>query len=115
MRLTCFTFIGASVITATSALADGYSCASTEPEWELTIDDVQARFIFPAPTKMDVPLITTVDGREWPIAYTLVGERDTAIVLLDKAMCDASQIRAHVLTQRAELPILLTGCCTVTE
>ncbi len=110
------TFLTITVLANNSASAeDTYECMGTNPDWTLTLDSVQARFVFPTPTDMDVPLITQADNRDWPRAFTLIGERDTAIVVLDRAECDTSDIRAHVMTQRAELPILLSGCCTVAE
>lgn len=101
---------------ATTAQAESYHCTGEAPDWQLTFDDARARLIFPAATDMDVMLITTPQGRDWPQAYTLIGERDTAIVLLEHESCAPNAAyRAHVMTQRGQTPILLTGCCEVQE
>jgi len=101
---------------ASPALGDGYHCTGQDPDWQLQFDEVQAQLVFPATTDMDVMLITRPQGRDWPQAYTLIGERDTAIVLLENENCapDAA-FRAHVMTQRGQTPILLTGCCETQE
>ena len=105
-----------AAVVAVPAEAQSYQCAGESPRWQLEFDQVQARFVFPAPTEMDVRLVTQAEGREWPQAYTLVGERDTAIVLLVRDQCpETGEYGAYVLTQRAQSPILLTGCCTGTE
>lgn len=56
--------------------------------------------------------------RKWPRALTLVGERDTAIVLLESETCAVNHtqfpFQAQILTQRGTVPILLTGCCEAT-
>lgn len=97
----------------TIAAADSFQCHGTEPEWQLRVEDAQAEFIFPAPTQMGVALETRAEGQDWPRAYTLIGDRDTAILLLEHESCEEFPMRGHVMTQRAQTPILLTGCCSV--
>ena len=94
------------------ALAEDYICSGDAPSWDLAFDEVQATFEFPAPTDMDVMNEVPAEGTGWPKAFTLIGDRDTAIVLLERETCGAAPYRAHVLTQRGQSPILLTGCCT---
>ena len=93
------------------AFADGFECSGQNPDWQLSFDSQQARFTFPSPTDMDVMLQTKAEGREWPRAYTLIGDRDTAIVLLDPVACSNGTHSANVLTQRGTTAILLAGCC----
>ncbi|MDJ0825502.1 MAG: hypothetical protein QNJ16_08375 [Rhodobacter sp.] len=99
-----------------AAAAESYTCSGSAPAWRLRFDDVQARLEFPAPTEMEVKTAVPAEGADWPRAFTLIGARDTAIVLLEREACGAdARFRAHVLTQRAQTPILLTGCCTPRE
>lgn len=95
--------------------AQGYDCAGA-PGWSLDLQPDSARFYYPAETRMEVMLETPVQGADWPRAFTLIGERDTAIVLLERESCTRDgasfELRAHVFTQRGQSPILLTGCCT---
>ena len=98
-----------------TVLAQSYECAGQSPEWQLELDLASARVQFPTTTQMEVMLSTPAEGKDWPIAYTLVGERDTAIALLERETCGSDEIRAHILTQRGQTPILLTGCCKVRE
>ncbi len=101
---------------ACAAAAQSFSCAGQTPDWQLNMDSAQARMVFPATTEMDVKLATPAEGQDWPRAYTLVGERDTAIVVIEQENCsDTAPFRAHVLTQRGQTPIFLTGCCTSSE
>lgn len=64
---------------------------------------------------MDLMHQTTAEGRDWPRAFTLIGERDTAIVLIEREDCNGLPYRAHLFTQRGQTPILLTGCCEARE
>lgn len=102
-----------TALTAAPVWAQSFACACTGigPAWSLSVDDAQARLVFPAPTDMDVMLVTPAQGQDWPRAYTLVGDRDTAIVLIEREACSSQDYRAHVFTQRGQTPILLSGCC----
>jgi len=99
--------------------AEAYACQGTAPDWRLDVAAGTARLVFPAPTEMRVRLTTPAQGRDWPRALTLIGARDTAILVLTRGTCRvAGQDRplfAHVLTQRGQTPILLTGCCETGE
>lgn len=110
--MTPFVLIIAALLPA-QALAQTYHCAGSDPDWQLEIesDHDKARFHFPAVTEMDVMLTTQAEGLDWPRAFTLVGDRDTAIALLELESCQDQPYRAHVMTQRGQTPILLGGCC----
>ncbi len=97
------------------ALAERFTCVGANPRWTLEFDETSARFGFPADTEMDVMNDIPAEGLAWPRAITLIGDRDTAIVLLEQETCGDTPLRAHVLTQRGQTPILLTGCCQVAE
>lgn len=96
-------------------LAESYSCAGSGPDWELEIGPARATFEFQRKNHFDIPQQSAAEGRDWPKAMTLIAEFDTAIVVLDRGDCNTHPIRAHVLTQRGQTPILLTGCCEVKE
>jgi len=100
---------------ALPAFAQSYVCQGDDPAWLLTFDDATASFSFPSPTNMDVMLTTQAEGLDWPRAFTLIGERDTAIALLELETCNDAPYRAHVMTQRGQTPILLSGCCVAQE
>lgn len=111
------------IVFAQAAVAEAtlppLTCFGSEPEWKLSLtqDSAQMKFVFD--TVLDIPLITTPDGRTNPRAFTLIGETDTAILLLNERVCRAEgeshPYEAHVLTQRNQTPVLLVGCCVVTQ
>ena len=97
------------------ASAGGFECRGEAPDWRLSLDADTATLVFPAPTAMEVMLETRPQGADWPRAFTLVGARDTAIVLVEREACGALPYRARVFTQRGQTPMLLTGCCEAAE
>lgn len=112
-RTTC-----AALIAAGSALGEpALTCLGSAPDWRLELDSEEARFEYLRSTEMTVPQSSRAEGRDWPRAYTLIAEFDTAILLADQTACSLNQapypITAHVLTQRGQTPILLTGCCRI--
>ncbi|MEM7668111.1 MAG: hypothetical protein AAF317_03040 [Pseudomonadota bacterium] len=95
-------------------------CGGAEPFWNVTVDDARAAFSTPdEPDAIgyDIPLATRAEGRDWPLALTLIGSRETAILVIDRQTCsDTVSDRAYpysalLLTQRGTDPILLDGCC----
>lgn len=58
---------------------------------------------------------TRADGYDWPRALTYIGERATAIVILERATCQLNAVthpfEVQILTQRGTVPVVLTGCC----
>ncbi len=96
--------------------ATSYQYLGETQRWRPGFDGLQVRIIIPAPTKIDVKLMTRVEGRDWPRAFTLVGERDTTIEAIVQEQCSENvRHSVHVPTRRGQRPILLTGCCTGTE
>lgn len=105
---------------ATTAVAEPpLTCEGHDPDWFLTLAGPEAQFTFQRKNSFDIPQSSVAEGRNWPRAYTLIAEFDTAIVVVNEVQCDLEgrtwPITAHVLTQRGQHPILLTGCCTVAE
>lgn len=105
---------------AGSAQADPpLACEGYDPDWFLTLAGPVAQLRYLRKTDFEIPQHSVAEGKDWPRAYTLVAEFDTAIVLIDKDDCKLGDqtwpIKAHVLTQRGQTPILLSGCCTVAE
>lgn len=114
------TCVCALISIATVASADlPLSCEGRGPDWQLALAGDSASFTFQRSDRFDVPQSSIAEGHDWPRAYTLIAEFDTAILLVDKATCalgaDTWPFTAHVLTQRGQTPILLTGCCAVAE
>ena len=112
--------IGKSLILmlcACPAFAQTYSCAGSNPDWTLEINGDAAEFSM-AEVPMRIPQISTAKDRNWPKALTLLGGRDTAIVILNERVCSTEEITAYpleanILTQVGETPVILTGCCTI--
>ena len=109
------TSIIASVTVATSASAQDLNLSCKGENWSLELNDQSAELIFPSPTQMDVMLDTPAEGHEWPRALTLVGDRDSGVLILDQRQCGSHDIAAELLTQRGQTPIFVIGCCSVRE
>ncbi len=119
-RTADFTAVCFAVVAASSALAEPpLSCEGHGPDWFLTLAGSHAQFNFRRKTEFNIPQSSHAEGRNWPRAYTLIADFDTAIVVVNESACALGDsqwpITAHVLTQRGQTPILLTGCCTVAE
>lgn len=80
------------------------------PNWVLELWPPNARFSYPSAVDMEFKHEAIAQGESWPRAYTLIGDRDTGILILEAAGADQSR-RALFLTQRAGQPILLDGTC----
>lgn len=88
------------------------TCEGVAPDWTLDLRENDATFSFlDRQSTLDIPQRSTAEGANWPKAMTLVGPRDSAIVLLHQRDCEGQNYEVQVLTQRGETPILLTGCC----
>lgn len=98
-------------------------CGGVEPFWGLEVRSNRATFTLPGfdAISYEIPLITPAEGRTDIAALTLLAERDTAIALIATRACSdtmsdiAYPETIELLTQRNEIPILLTGCCRVPE
>ncbi|MEM6727741.1 MAG: hypothetical protein AAF618_04515 [Pseudomonadota bacterium] len=101
----------AVILCVVSSTASAQSFACRGATWTLDIGGLQARFVFPSPTQMDIPSVVVAEGADWPRAYTLIGDRDTAIVLIHDRACEGGTHETQVFTQRGQSPILLSGCC----
>lgn len=99
-------FIGVCLV---PHVALALECSGSDPDWTLSLQDDAATFSFlDRTTDMSIPQRSTPEGLDWPKAMTLIGLRDSAIVILE-APDNGQDIR--VLTQRGETPILLVGRC----
>ncbi len=87
------------------------SCSGSDPAWSLEVTGETATLDFQRVSELDVMLVTPAEGRSWPVALTLIGRGDSAIVIVDKGLCNGYDHGARVLTQRGETPLLLLGCC----
>ncbi len=91
-------------------------CSGSDPDWQLSYSETSAEFSYDGRTQtMEIPQRSTAEGTEWPQAATLIAPRDSAIIILNKRQCGLGTHEMHVLTQRGETPLLLTGCCQATE
>lgn len=99
--------------------AEDWRCAGVNPDWTLRIDAAQGAFDFPARTELEVMDSRRAENRDWPLALTLIGARDTAILLIEPGACTAGDAtlpyRATVLTQRVQTPLVLVGCCAAPQ
>ncbi|MBV2361092.1 hypothetical protein KUH32_15105 [Thalassococcus sp. CAU 1522] len=87
------------------------SCRGDDPAWQLVLDGTTAVLDFGIRTEMDIPHEAAAENRDWPRALTLVGMRDSGIVILTPRTCGDAPFEALLLTQRGTTPILLSGCC----
>jgi hypothetical protein len=106
---------------AVPAFADelpALNCEGVAPDWQIAIKGDTAQFKYRFDEQMDIPQRSSAEGADWPKALTLIGRQSTAIIVLNERRCstphgDGFPIEANVLTQKAETPVLLTGCCTI--
>ena len=109
-----------ALVAASAAQAQdlNLSCSGAAFDWSLTLDGTAAELTLGATTEMEVMHEARAEGAGWPRALTLIGDRDTAILILDPRQCAAdpeASHTAHLLTQRGQSPIFLTGCCRTPE
>ncbi|MFY0691104.1 MAG: hypothetical protein JXR14_04185 [Paracoccaceae bacterium] len=96
------------------------ACDGADPDWSLTLHGAQAELNYGGASVLDIPQQSSAEGRDWPKVLTLVGQQDTAIVVLHPRRCDnalvtAYPIEATVLTQRGQSPVVLSGCCRYSD
>ena len=111
MKTLCLLAICAIPFAASAQDTPALQCHGQTPNWRLDIRDDAAIFVFPGKTEMTVKAETRVEGAAWPRALTLIGDRDTGILVLHHRLCGDAPFEAQMLTQRGQTPILLTGCC----
>lgn len=113
----------ALVLAATPGLSDTLpplACEGDGPDWTMTLAGDMAKFSLSDAKSFSIPQRSVAENRDWPKALTLIADRETAIVILNETTCSSDfvtnfPIEAFVLTQRAETPVILRGCCTVAE
>jgi hypothetical protein len=104
-----------------SAQTIPFDCEGSDPDWKIEIRGDTATFAYGRSFQFTIPQRNDAENREWPKAMTLVEDqqRYTAIIVVDKKACTTDfgdyPLSAYVLTQRASIPILLAGCCTLPE
>lgn len=103
----------AALFLATPLAAENYICSGSAPDWELTITGSDAIFDFERKNSFQIPDTAFAEGRDWPQAKPLIGDFDTAVVILDKDSCETGDLSVDILTQRGQTPVLLTGCCEI--
>lgn len=89
-----------------AVLAQDITCTGADPDWSLILSDTSATFAFDRTTEMQIMQDDTAQNDDSVRAMTLVGPRDSAIVIHDKDTGAAT-----ILTQRGQSPIILSGAC----
>lgn len=114
MRLGHLICISALFASAASA-EEPFLCSGENPDWKLGLGTETADFKYKIQIKMDIPHMTAAENRDWPKAYTLIGRDATAVVILNRMVCEIGDtdypLTVHVLTQDGTAAIMLTGCC----
>ena len=105
----------AALLLASPLAAEDFICSGTAPEWSLTITGSEAIFDYQRKNSFQIPDTARAQGQDWPRAKPLIGDFDTAVVILDQTICETGPISVDILTQRGQTPILLTGCCEIKE
>ena len=115
MRICGMVFVVALACAPGVGLAETYLCKGVDPVWKLTMDNTSAEFDLRGKIgKFRVELTTVAKGRDAPSARSLVGDFDTAIVILNDHMCeDGISTSVSILTQDDTAAILLAGCCVL--
>ena len=101
-----------ALCTPVSALDFDLGCTGSDPDWTLSTQGDTARFEFGYDSELSLMLTTQAQGHDWPIAMTYIGRGDSVIAVIEPAACETGDIRATLLTQRGETPLMLVGCCT---
>ncbi len=96
------------------------ACEGDTPDWTMMLAGDAAQFSLSEAKEFTIPQRSVAKDRDWPKALTLIAERETAIVILNETQCSSDYItnfpiEAFVLTQQAETPVILRGCCTIVE
>lgn len=88
-------------------------CSGQDPAWDLTITDTVANLAFERSSELTIMQDDTALNADHTRALTLVGPRDSAILITTTASCGTSFTQATLLTQRGQSPLVLTGCCEI--
>lgn len=84
-------FLGSLVCLTGSAAADDLgdlNCVGSDPDWVLELLANQAQFRFAEATlDFDIPQSVMSEGDKGPRALTLLGDTETAIVILEAEIC----------------------------
>lgn len=86
-------------------------CSGADPDWSVEVTGTSATLNYIRKSDLDIPHRTRAEGKDWPRALTMIGVRDTAILILHQRPCAQSEYEAQLLTQRGTTPVLLQGCC----
>lgn len=86
--------------------AQDIACQGQDPDWSLSTNGDVADFSFERASELQVMQDDRALNADNTRAMTLVGPRDSAIVVLHE-----DQKLATVLTQRGQTPVILAGTC----
>lgn len=93
--------------------AQDLTCSGQDPTWAITTTQTQATFVFDPMSEMDIMQDDVALHADHTRAMTLVGPRDSGILITTTSTCNDLELQRTYLTQRGESPIILSGCCTV--
>lgn len=109
--------IGLALASTPAAALEQLECSGVNPAWTARINGAIGSFELTRRIEMTIPAANRAVNRDWPRAYTLLGRDDTAIVIVSDRACRIGEVdfayTGDVLTQRADVPVVLTGCCVV--
>lgn len=97
-----------------------FQCEGQTPDWSITMTGNTGSLSYIGASDMTIPQVSRAEGRIWPLALTMISDdfSRTAVVILNERSCQLGEAdfdyEAQILTQRQDLPVLLTGCCRTT-
>jgi len=101
--------------------APTFDCFGNAPAWRAEVRGDGAQLDYIGSHQMSVPQSSRAEGRAWPMAMTLISGdySTTAILIVDERACETGgadfDYAAEMLTQRADTPVLLAGCCILQD
>ena len=93
-------------------MAQDLTCSGQNPAWHLATSETVATFVFDRMTDMEIMQDDVALNAPHTRAMTLVGPRDSGILITTSAACNDMKLQATYLTQRGQTPLVLSGCCT---
>lgn len=110
MRLFIF-LLTMSAQMATAQSWPDLTCQGHQPDWHLSIGQESAAFTFTSESQLSIPHAVRAEGRDWPLALTLIGRDESAIAILRPRTDGSPDLLIDVLTQVGDAPVILTGIC----
>lgn len=101
------------IVCLPAAAGADLACSGDAPVWHADIRGETATLTFRGAARdFDIPSVVEALNDPDVRAYSLIGNRDTAILIVAPGRCNATDLTGHLLTQENSTPVVLTGCCT---